>query len=60
VCYVSLEPPVQINSGLLKGDANIFTGLIPHSAKLGQPLVGEIRHMNQVIWRGFMDEKCED
>jgi hypothetical protein len=55
-----LDPPVPINSGLLKGDANAFTGLIPHSTKLGQRLLGKIRHMNQVIWPGFRGEKCEN
>ena len=58
MCYVSLDPPVPINLGLLKGDASRFTGLIPYSAKLGQRLVGEIGHMNQIIWRAFRVEKC--
>jgi len=60
MCHVSLDPPVPINSGLLKGDANTFTVVIPYSTKLGQRLVGEIRHVTQVIWRAFRGEKCKD
>lgn len=60
MCYVSSDPPVTIISGLLKGDANTYRGLIPYRAKLGQSLVGEIRHMNQVIWWAFRGEICRD
>jgi hypothetical protein len=39
VCYVSLDPPVTINS---------------HSVKLGQHLLGEIRHITPIIHDGLL------
>jgi hypothetical protein len=38
--YVASDSSATIYSGLLKEDANVLTGLIPHSAKIGATLCG--------------------